>query len=171
MGDTADEFNRPVQRLRNTYSFLELIIEKIKKSSQNDDKMIIYWYKTPSGMCERGYLPVVQWTQNNIGHPPERYKNLGGPGRSEGTAGGQRHLSFRRTLTGQWWWCGAGSEQTRSLRHRPAQCSSSTLWTGNLWDSKFPKKLLPQTLWPSLHDSWYCSPIVLFALYALYKLP
>lgn len=52
-------------------------------------------------MRELSYLPVVQWTQNNIGHPPERYKNLGGPGRSEDTVGGQRRLSFRRKLTGR----------------------------------------------------------------------
>lgn len=71
----------------------------MQKSDKNDDKNDHFPLKTLSGVCHLGSLPVVPWTQNNIDHPPVCDMNLGWPGRSEGTVGGQRRLSSRRKPT------------------------------------------------------------------------
>lgn len=81
-------------------------------------------------------LPVVQWTCNNMCHPPVGVSLQGCISGRTGTAGGGRGLSCRRKPIGRWWWCGAGSGPTGSRRHKPARCSSSTLWIGNLGDKK-----------------------------------
>lgn len=46
-------------------------------------------------------LPVVQWTQNNIDHPPGNDNSLGDPDRTEDNVVNQRELSFRKKLIGR----------------------------------------------------------------------
>lgn len=50
----------------------------------------------------------------------------------EDTVEDQRSFFYHRKLIGQLWWYGGDNEQTGTLRHRPVQCSSSTLWIGSL---------------------------------------
>jgi len=73
-------------------------LPRLRKTKADSRQILIAVVK---GILELGYLPVVQWTQNNTDHPSESDKNLEGPGRSEGTVGDQRHLFFRRKLIGR----------------------------------------------------------------------